>query len=186
MTVGNKRLTVEEWSWNTFNVLLTCQRFIGKIVRLDRSQNSHAILVKMPVKKIKAKKRRFVEIKNDCRCRKMWLFFGHFLLAIGKNIPSRLKGSLPIHFTIRWSSEVDHKLGHHQRSIWTSTVPIKIVYTWTVYASRTSDFSNHSDDFRPNWTPIASFIITNRLFVRKEAKKRHLHDRVTLWILSSC
>ena len=45
-------------------------------------------------------------------------------------------------------------------------------------------FSNHSDDFRPNWTPIAPFTITNRLFVRKEAKKRHLYDRVTLRILS--
>ena len=85
---------------------------VGQITKQSRYPGHDA-----SVEKIKAKKRRYVEIKNDCRCRKMLLFFGHFLLAIRANIPSRLKGSIPIHFTIRWSSEVDHKLGHHQRSI---------------------------------------------------------------------
>ena len=58
--------------------------------------------------------------------------------------------------------------------MYVSIVPIQIVYTWTVYASRTSDFSNHSDGFRPNWTPIAPFTITNRLFVRVRGEKKAL------------
>lgn len=46
------------------------------------------------------------------------------------SISSLPKRSLTVHFTIRWSSKGNHKLGHHQRSNWTSIVPTKIVYTW--------------------------------------------------------
>ena len=46
------------------------------------------------------------------------------------SISSLPKRSLTVHFTIRWSSKGNHKLGHHQRSNWNSIVPTKIVYTW--------------------------------------------------------
>ena len=43
------------------------------------------------------------------------------------------------------------------------------LYSWSTNgtpASRLSDFVNHSYDYRPNWTPLSPFNITNFYFDR--------------------
>ena len=84
----------------------------GKITKESRCPGHD-----VSVRKIKARKCRFVEIKNrSSLSENVYPVFFSFFSAVGTNIPSRLKRSVAVHFTIRYSSEGDHKLGYHERS----------------------------------------------------------------------
>ena len=84
----------------------------GKITKESRCPGHD-----VSVRKIKARKCRFVEIKKwIVAVGKCLSCFLSFFSAVRTNIPSRLKRSAAVHFTIRYSSEGDHKQGYHERS----------------------------------------------------------------------
>ena len=65
----------------------------------------------------------------------------------------------------------NHNYNKIVKSDWLSTAPISALNgqfnrTVRVMPTRSSNFVNHSYDYRPNWTPLSPVTITNRLSLK--------------------